>query len=105
MTGPKLTELYADKAMVKTSGEIFSDGSILDLVRVPSGEINFLIWDSKSAKTAPEFVRDGECHVPLRIDPTILRSLRLPSNIANYDSTRKLFNNISDLISQVTRAR
>jgi hypothetical protein len=93
------------KSWVRASGKIFSDGSILDLVRGVDGKINFILWDGKSAKTVTQFVRNGERYVPLAIDPTIRRSLQLPSNIAPYDSTRNLFNNISDLISQVTPAR
>ncbi len=73
-----------------------------ELVRIPSGEINFLIWDGKSAETARQFVRDGETFVQLRIDPAILRSLQLPSHVAEYGSTRELFAKISGLISQVT---
>jgi hypothetical protein len=98
MTGHKMI-------VVRTASKIFSDRSVLDLVRIPKGELGFVISDGKTVKTATQFVRNGERYVPLRIDPTILRSLRLPSKIAAYDSTRKLFNNISDLISQVTSAR
>ena len=105
MTVPQTTVPYADKGVVLTGSKIFSDGSVLDLVRIPNGEINFVISDGKSAKTVPQFVRNGECHVPLRIDPTILHSMQLPSKTGEYGSTRELFNNISELIAQVTQAR
>jgi hypothetical protein len=86
--------------VVRTSTKVFPDGSILELVRIPGGELNFLIWNGKSAKTAGQFVWQGETFAPLRIDPTILHLLQLPSNTANYGSTRKLFTEISDLISR-----
>ena len=49
-------------------------------------------------------MRGDETFVPLRVDPTILRSMRLPSAIAKYGSTRKLFTEISGLISRATQA-
>src|SRR6185437_7267049 len=89
--------------VVRSSGKIFPDGSILELVRIPNGEINWLIWNGKSAETTAQFLRQGKIFVPLRIDPTILRSLQLPSNVAEYGSTRELFGKISGLISRVTQ--
>lgn len=84
--------------MVRTSTKVFPDGSILELVRIPGGELNFLIWNEKSAKTAGQFVRQGETFAPLRIDATILRWLQLPSSTAEYGSTRKLFTEVSGWI-------
>jgi hypothetical protein len=102
MVDRKKSERRADKPVVRTAGKVLSNGSILELVRIPNGELNFLIWDAKSAKTAEQFVQDDETFVPLRVDPAILHSLQLPSNTAEYVSTRKLFTEISSLISRVT---
>ncbi len=90
--------------MVRTGGEVFSDGSVLELIHGPNCELNLLSWDGKSAKMAAQFVRGDETFVPLRVDPAILRAMRFPSNIAKYGSTRKLFTEISGLISQATQA-
>ena len=102
MTDRKISELHAGKRVVRTGGKVFSDRSMLELVRIPDGELQFLIWNGKSAKIAGHFARNGETFVPLRVDPTMLRSLQLPSNTAEYGSTRKLFTEISGLISRVT---
>ncbi len=96
------SERRKGKSPVPGGGKIFSGSSTSELVRIPSGEINFLIWDGKSAETARQFVRDGETFVPPHIDPAILRSLRLASHVAEYGSTRELFAKISGLISQAT---
>ncbi len=87
-----------------TGGQVFSDGSVLELIQGPNCELNLLSWDGKSAKTAGQFVRGDETFVPLRVDATILRALRFPSKIAKYRSTLKLFTEISDAISRVTQA-
>ena len=91
MADPKISERQSDKPMVRTSGKVFSDGSILELIRIPNGELNLLIWDGKSANTAGQFVRRGETFAPSRVDPTILPWLQLPSKTKEFGSTRKLF--------------
>ena len=105
MTHPKVTEPREAKTVVRTGGKVFSDGLILDLVRIPKCDIGFVIWDGKRAKTASDFVRNGERYVPLSIDATIGRWLQLPRESADHHSTRDLFTKISALISQVTQAR
>src|SRR5229473_3396117 len=102
MAGRRKSERREGQPVVRTSDKVFPDGWLLELIRIPDGELNFLIWNGKSAKTAGQFVRQGETFAPLRVDPTMLRSLQLPSNTAEYGSTRKLFTEISGLISRVT---
>ncbi len=101
MAGRNASELA--KTVVRTSGQAFPDGLISELVRSSSGEVELLIWDGKSAQITGQFVRDGKIFVPLRLDPTILRSLQLPSKTLEYGSTRKLFTEIFGLISRATQ--
>jgi hypothetical protein len=88
---------------VHTVGMIFPDDSILDLIRIPSGELRLLMWDGKSASAAEQFVKNGKTYLPPREDSAILRSVRLPAKTADYGSTSKLFNEIFLLIASVTR--
>jgi len=104
MPDQKVSHHQADKPVVPTGSQVFSDGSAVELLQVPNGELKLLSWDGKSAKTAGQFVRGDKTFVPLRVDPAILRALRLPSRIAQYRSTRQLFTKISDLIAQATQA-
>jgi hypothetical protein len=90
--------------MVHTGSKVFSDGAVLELIQDPKCDLNLLSWDGKSAKMAGQFVRGDETFVPLRVDPAILRSMRLPSHVAKYGTTRKLFTEISGLIAQATQA-
>ena len=93
-----------NKAMTQTGGQVFSDGSALELIQGPTGELQLLSWDGKSSRIAAQFVRGDETFVPLHVDPALLRSMWLPSHILKYGSTRKLFAEISGLISQTTQA-
>jgi hypothetical protein len=85
MAGRKKSERQSDRPVVRTGGKVFPDGSILELTRIPNGELNFLIWNGKSAKTARQFVQHDETFVPRRVDPAILRLLQLPSNTRSTD--------------------
>jgi hypothetical protein len=100
MAGRKKSERQSDRPVVHTGGKVFSDGSILELTRIPNGELSFLTWNGKSVETMGQFVRLGETFAPLRLDPTMLSWLQFPSNTADYGSTRKLFTEISGLISR-----
>ncbi|MGC1646415.1 MAG: hypothetical protein WA741_11340, partial [Candidatus Sulfotelmatobacter sp.] len=84
MSDRKISERQSDKPVVHSGGEVFSDGSIVELIRIPNGELNFLIWNGKSEKTAGQFVRRGEIFAPLRVDPTILPWLQLPSKTKEF---------------------
>jgi hypothetical protein len=100
MADGKKSERRENQRVVRTGGKVFRDGSSLELIRIPNGELSLLTWNGKSSKTAAQFVQHGETFAPLRIDPTILHWLQLPSKTAEYGSTRKLFTEISDLISR-----
>ncbi len=102
MSVQNVSEHPVNKRVVEIGFKAFSNSSLLELVRIPNRELNLLLWDGRSAKNAEHFVRKNETFVPLRVDPTILRSMHLPSGVADYGSTQKLFTEISDLISRVT---
>jgi hypothetical protein len=100
MAGHKKSERESGKPVVHTGGKVFPDGSILEMIRIPNGEMRLLTWNGKSAKTAAQFVRHGETFAPLHLDPSISHWLQLPSDTVEYGSTRTLFTEISELISR-----
>jgi hypothetical protein len=85
-----------------TAGEVFSDGSFLELVRDPSRDLRptLLRWDGKSATVASEMIVGERRYVPVENDPSLCRHLRLPSGIAPYGSTTQLFDRIRGLIAK-----
>ncbi|MGD0955205.1 MAG: hypothetical protein ABR953_00065 [Candidatus Acidiferrales bacterium] len=90
---------------IATKGEVFPDGSTIELIGgAQDGKPRLMLWDGAKNAIGLVVVRHGQTFVPPRIDSTILRSLRLPSNTAEYGSTRKLFTEISGLISRATQA-
>src|SRR5713101_4971174 len=73
---------------IATAGEVFPDGTLVELVRKDeTGELGLLKWDGTSATFAACLEHKGRTYVPPTLDPTILRAMRLPSRLVPYWST------------------
>lgn len=85
-----------------TGGEVFPDGNLLEIVRDRSEAARpaLLRWDRKHATVAPEIVIRGRHYVPLEIDASLWRHLRLPSGFVACGSTTQLFDRIRNLIAK-----
>ena len=85
-----------------TGGEVFADGSLLEIVRDPSEATRpaLLHWNGKVATVAPEMTVGKRRYVPVEIDPSLCRHLRLPSRLVKYGSTTQLFDNVRGLIAK-----
>lgn len=85
-----------------TGGEVFEDGSLLEIVRDPSEATRpaLLHWNGKVATVAPEMTVGKRRYVPVEIDPSLCRHLRLPSRLVKYGSTTQLFDNVRGLIAK-----
>jgi hypothetical protein len=88
--------------LTATGGEVFSDGSLLEIVRDPSEATRpaLLHWNGKVATVAPEMILGERRYVPAEIDRTLCRHLRLPSRFVDYGSTTQLFDNVRGLIAK-----
>ena len=95
-TGEKLSRPTA------TAGEVVLHGNLLEIVRDHSEGARpaLLHWDGKYATVAPEIVIGGRHYVPLEIDPSLWRLLRLPSGFVACGSTTQLFDRIRSLITK-----
>jgi hypothetical protein len=77
---------------IATSGEIFADGTAIELVRrIDEPErASLLHWDGVRDTIAPIVQRKGRSYVPPRIHPSILRELMPPTHSSPPGSTRGL---------------
>jgi hypothetical protein len=89
---------------VATAGELFSDGTVIELIRDtgPNGKFRLLHWSGSSGTAHERCTVDGNVYVPLALDPPIARALVLPNGTRPYGSTGRLFKEISSLVSRVT---
>jgi hypothetical protein len=69
-------------SQVSTFGQIFADGSILELVADPAnaGGLCLLLWDGAVAKIARQVEHRGQSYAPASVVPTIVRAVRFPES-------------------------
>jgi hypothetical protein len=79
-----------------TEGEVFPDGSVIELVSEPAwgGEVRLLFWDGREAEVAIRIDHGGKLYAPIQLAPTTRRALWFPSRPVPYGSTRQLFEKI-----------
>jgi len=102
---PKEMKVVATpREAIETTGEVFSDGTALELIRLGSepGGTSLLRWDGKNATSGQQFEVDGKIYRAPQLHSTSLRALRLPGRIAPYGSTRDLFDGIRKLFIEYT---
>jgi hypothetical protein len=89
---------------IETTGEVFSDGSILELIHHDSGadETALLRWDGQNATIGWHFEVDGHDYRPPKSSSTFPSAFRLPGGISSYGSTRHLFDEICNLLIKFT---
>ena len=90
--------------IIPTGGEIFDDGTILELVDDPrqrSG-LGLLKWNGCKSVLSPEVAHQGRTYVPLTLDPTVRRALRLASHASSFGSPETLFQELVALAGEYT---
>jgi len=86
---------------VATSGEIFSDGTIIDLTAsAGGGRPDLLLWKGKRATIAPRITYGGVVYEGPAMHPSVSRIIRFPSSIDRSGSTVVLFTEAADLIKK-----
>jgi hypothetical protein len=85
-----------------SAGEIFADGTMIELVSGSSGldKPDFLLWDGKKASVGTHIKHGGRTYEVPELGPSLYRATRFPSRCDDYDSARDLFAAIADLFMQ-----
>lgn len=89
---------------IETAGEVFSDGTTLEVIRPTSGtgEMSLLRWDGNSATIDQQFEVNGKVYRVPQLNFVSLRAVRLPGHTASYGLTRDMFNEIRKLFIEYT---
>ena len=85
---------------ITTGGEVFPDGTLLELVRDSANpsEMSLLRWKRGRSFIAREMPVGPRRYVPLEAEARLVR--RLPSTAVSYASTDELFGNVQDFITK-----
>jgi hypothetical protein len=90
-----------NSGVIQTCGELFPDGTVLELFRAPSelGQVNLLRWNGSVLEVAAHVEHAGRRYSPVAIDPYVKTALRLPTRVAPPETTRALFAALYDILA------
>ncbi len=93
---------YIAMNSIISSGEIFPDGAMIELVSGSSklNQPQLCLWNGQQATVAPRVQHAGSIYDAPVIDPILYRALRLPVQCIDYGSARSLLTELSDLFRQ-----
>jgi hypothetical protein len=102
-TGPRPTsKRQSPKAqVVTTSGEIFADGTVIDLAASPDiRRPDLLFWDGKRATVAPRIQHGGIVYEAPELHPSIGQAIRFPAGTRRCSSATELFAEVAALLER-----
>ena len=89
---------------IPTRGEVFPDGSFIELIRPDdSAPLRLLLWSGGEELVGEVLTYRGRQYKPGIVHDTILRALKLPSRAASFGSLRDLLAEVSKLVDQYVR--
>ena len=89
----------ATNRCIFSAGEIFADGTMIELVSGSSGldKPDFLLWNGKKATVGAHIEHGGRTYEVPELVLGLYRAMRLPSKSTDYGSARSLFAAIVNL--------
>jgi len=90
------------KGKTITTGEIFSGGTMIELVQAPQGsnKPHLLLWKGTGATIATQVEYRDHIYEAPELTANFYRATRFPARCNNYQSLRELFNEIATVFDQ-----
>lgn len=87
---------------IVTAGEIFADGTVIELVTGSSqlSKPQLLFWDGRKAKIGPQVEHEGQIYEAAEMQASLYRAVRLPARRGTYHPARRLFDEIGGLFDR-----
>jgi hypothetical protein len=86
---------------IATSGEMFTDGSLIELVTsADNGKPALLFWNGKRVCIAQQIDHLRQVYRPLELEVSIRQAMRFPSAARPYASIKALFKEIANLFER-----
>jgi hypothetical protein len=86
--------------IVATPGEMFSDGSLIELVTSADGKLALLFWNGKRARIAPQIEYLHHLYRPQMLEGSLQRAIRFAAATKPYGSANVLFKEIANLFER-----
>lgn len=88
-------------SQIETAGEIFPGGASIELIAdSETGRLLLLFTDAQTCRLAPRIQYGGRSYVPFHLDARILRAVRIPHEVRDYGTTRKVFMPIQQIFME-----
>lgn len=93
---------HENGAAIPTAGEIFSDGTVLDLLRDPAKpeKLSLVRCQYGVLDFEPNVSHAGRMYEAIRVDWGVAKAIRFPTRVAPPESTKKLFMAVHDLLTR-----
>jgi hypothetical protein len=85
---------------IQTAGEIFSDGTAIEILRDPASPAGFSLVRSQQGvlDLKPALSHGGRMYVPIRMERSVSKAVCFPTRVAPAESTKKLFTDVHALL-------
>ena len=88
-------------AVRRTSGEIFNDGSMIELVRSASNRrLDLLLWHRNLKKISAQLHFRGRVYEAPDIDETLLQAIPFPSDAVPYGAASRLLSEVCEIFAR-----
>ena len=99
--GPTTNASKDDSTVVRTSGEIFGDGSMIELVKSATDRhLQLLFWRKQQKKIASQIEHRGRVYQPPDVNETLVQAIQFASDARDYGSAHNLFNGVCELFAR-----
>jgi len=87
---------------ITTAGEVFADGSMIELIGVAhAAHAQLMLWDGSKDIIAPAIEHNGQAYKPAPIEKSVLQQLMLPTRRSPHGTTREFLLETCALIANL----
>jgi hypothetical protein len=91
---------YLDSA-TQTFGELFDDGSVIDLIRAENDSLQLISWDGSNSSISSEISENGKNFAPpTGLDKNLIRAMQFPTRARPYGLTEQVIKDLHDWFVQ-----
>ena len=85
---------------IQTAGEIFADGTAIEILRDPASPEEFTLVCSQQGvlDLKPTLSHAGRAYAPIRVERSVSKAVRFPTRVAPLESTKQLFTDAHALL-------
>lgn len=92
---------FSKNPPTETFGEVFADGSMIDLVRSEAGSLRLIHWNRSRSSICYQVNKHRKTFVPPKcLDRNLLQCINFPTNACAYGSTKQLTNKLQRWFAQ-----